>query len=1057
VPKGQEVNGMHGGQWVDAEVLANFYASLYSSMEDAGSPPEEEEVSTANAELEPFGWAVLEREGGWKAVDLDEEEAGQEEEPGQFKRVKKGTPGAVWKDSKAKGGGHYIDAEQAAREKVRSEHAGKARKTTADRLSERREKGPLDRSAMAERLTPHAQEAQNHRNQEVHEQTRKSAVRSWKALQRIHGENAEYRLEEIAEQAEKALARTKDDTRKTALKKQLAKVHAMLGLAALAPEKSVPGLPPKKPEAGKVYNVAVDQLKVDPSRFQYKLNVNASGVTTEFGQVKTFNPDFAGVISVWKDPNNGETFVVNGHHRHELASRLGHPELAVRYVQAKDAQEARALGALVNIAEGRGTAIDAAKFMRDTGTETGDLEKYGVSLKGKVARDAAVLTKLNDRLFNRLATGRMEEPRALAIAANLPNPDLQDQLFSILEKEEEKRGIELPDKVVAEMAREMASTPTTTKKDSGGLFGDMESEESLFVPRNEIKSYVRGELAREVNDFLVVSSQKRAGRLAGEGNVINPEKNREIADKAEQAKNLFDTLVNRKGAISDAINQAAGDYSQAQKKSGKDAVRKQAVEKVRDAILRELNATTIGRPEERTDRGAKSQTDQASGGLFGAEPTAASAADAGRGGPVEDGLIPPHVQSALDRYDNRDSLPSSGGLFGGEDLRSRERFGLLPNGTDIVLTEGRHRGRTGKIVREIGPDGKERLVADVEGVEGTVPITPTAVEPLNDRLSWRTELGAQGRDQGGMFGNVGAMATGKNVQSQDAIAIQREINQIAKGGGKGDVRGVPIEMIGIGKYRVVVNGQKLEGDLQQVANWVQSAKPSPPSSGRTVPIGKTTATRDDIVSQAKQAVKDRHEQDVATGQVSVNFRPEDFPHKERMEAADLAKKHAKDLSEEDFVSLMAEGEGRKDMARGNAVKLLQHVSGVTGKKGKEAAGKALEGIESSRTGSAHFAPTGGRHETQTGGVTQKFAYLPADEVYRAAHRLAVGGSPKQHARHTSPLASLSRRARACGDYASAKIYQRQADAETYARLARLARRRGDTASARIYERQAMGR
>jgi len=39
----------------------------------------------------------------------------------------------------------------------------------------------------------------------------------------------------------------------------------------------------------------------------------------------------------------------------------------VRHIVAKDEAEARAVGARQNIAEGRGTPVDAAKFFRETG------------------------------------------------------------------------------------------------------------------------------------------------------------------------------------------------------------------------------------------------------------------------------------------------------------------------------------------------------------------------------------------------------------------------------------------------------------------------------------------------------------------------------------------------------------------------------------------------------------------------------------------------------------------------------------------------------------------
>lgn len=346
-------------------------------------------------------------------------------------------------------------------------------------------------------------------------------------------------------------------------------------------------------EHGKVYNAPIDALHVDPSRFQYKLNVDSvHGVTAELRAVKTFNPDFAGVLSVWRDPADGQTYVINGHHRYELALRTNHPDLAVRYIDAKDAKEARGLGALVNIAEGRGTAIDAAKFMRDSGSTPAELEARGVSLKGKLAAEAAIFTKLNDRLFNKVTLGTMDEQQAMAIAKHLDNHDLQDKLAYLLAKREDD-GKETSTRVVEEMAREMASTPTTTKTEST-LWGDIESEESLFVERNELKSHVRNELAREVNDFLAGASKRRAEKLQAKGNVLHTEANKNAADQADRVRNVYNQLVNRKGGISDSINEAAAEYAKAKTKKERDAVKQRAVEKVRRAVFREANVGSEG-------------------------------------------------------------------------------------------------------------------------------------------------------------------------------------------------------------------------------------------------------------------------------------------------------------------------------------------------------------------------------------------------------------------------------------------------------------------------------
>jgi hypothetical protein len=340
------------------------------------------------------------------------------------------------------------------------------------------------------------------------------------------------------------------------------------------------------PDHTTVYNAPTGALHVDPKRFQFKLNLDPrTGVSEELKGIETFNPDFAGVLAAWQDPADGKSYVVNGHHRHELAARTGHPTLPIRYIKADTAEQARAVGALINIAEGRGTAVDAAKFMRDMGVSPEDFGKHGVSLKGNVARDAATLTKLGPQTFHKVAVGLLDPARALAVARHLDDHDSQRELFDLLDKREDA-GKETTPKVIEEMAREMANTPKGTRTEET-LFGPITSEESLFVPRNELKAHIRGELSREVNDFLAGASKRRAARLGQAGNVLNVEENKRIAQEADRVRNVYDTLVNRKGAIAEALNAAAADYHRARTRGEKDAVREKAFEAVKRAVYEE--------------------------------------------------------------------------------------------------------------------------------------------------------------------------------------------------------------------------------------------------------------------------------------------------------------------------------------------------------------------------------------------------------------------------------------------------------------------------------------
>ena len=660
VPGGRKLGERSGGQFVEAKALAEFYASLFSSLTDAGSPPDDSEVDKANDELEPHGWSVEQDEDDvWEAVALDEDG----KEPIQHKRVKAGTAGAIEKTDK-RGHKYYID-----KETVKTTSAQR----TAARDEARKTRGPVNRDELKSRL---ATSIETHEANPVLSPVGMQRVkRALGALTRYHGEHALHRVEELTEQVEKALAKLKANPPKekidepahrqklTNLREELSRLHGMVGVMEerekslavpakpKAPSRSPLGVPPSKPDAGAVYNVATEHILTDPSRFQYKMNVDTSGVTQELKQVKTWNPDFAGVVSVWLDPADGKTYTVNGHHRRELAGRLGVGRLAVRYIDAKDAKEARGIGAIINIAEGRGTALDAAKFMRDVGASPEDLASRGVSLQARMATDAATLTRLSDRAFDKLARGQMDEGRALAVAKHLGNHQFQDQLFSLLDKREDE-GKDITNKVVEEMARKMASLPTT-KTTEKTLFGDIESEESTFVPASELQAYVRGQLSQEVNDWLAVASKRRAEKVGAQGNVLDTEKNREIAARAEEAKYTYDTLVNSRGPIADAINAGAAELMKAKGRGERDAIKKRTLETVRDAILREDSGQTQPGGAGPVDGGGTAAgTGQPAGGAEAVPP------DVRRGDVGEAGLTPPDTHTG-DLFGNTPSAPAT--------------------------------------------------------------------------------------------------------------------------------------------------------------------------------------------------------------------------------------------------------------------------------------------------------------------------------------------------------------------------------------------------------------
>ncbi|MBU1084840.1 hypothetical protein KKB06_00665, partial [Patescibacteria group bacterium] len=87
----------------------------------------------------------------------------------------------------------------------------------------------------------------------------------------------------------------------------------------------------------------------------------------------------AGSILVWRDVkgeigDSGLIYVVEGHHRLKLAQHLEISNVKVEFIQADLAREAKIIGLLHNIGEGKGTAIEAAKGLKDQGIDKTQLE-----------------------------------------------------------------------------------------------------------------------------------------------------------------------------------------------------------------------------------------------------------------------------------------------------------------------------------------------------------------------------------------------------------------------------------------------------------------------------------------------------------------------------------------------------------------------------------------------------------------------------------------------------------------------------------------------------------
>ena len=337
---------------------------------------------------------------------------------------------------------------------------------------------------------------------------------------------------------------------------------------------------------GTIYRVPTQSIHADPARFQFK-EAGPAGVTGELKNVRQYNPQLAGVISVWRDPADGRIYVVNGHHRLELAQRFDVPDMHVQFLKAADARAARAEGAFINMAEGRGTATDVAKFLRDFQAGPEALEARGVSLRGDLARDGVALSRLAPDIFDQIATGKAPQGWGVAIGELLDDAALQREALAAARSARKR----LSQAEVTEIARQVRDAGTEAVNQET-LFGTETERHALFANRAQLATALKQRLSTDRRLFGYVSKEGRAGELSRAGSTqIDVEAARHLAESAGRTEEIFDRLYTRTGPIAELVHDGAQRIARGERPS---AVAADLYPAVSDAVGRELAAATGG-------------------------------------------------------------------------------------------------------------------------------------------------------------------------------------------------------------------------------------------------------------------------------------------------------------------------------------------------------------------------------------------------------------------------------------------------------------------------------
>ena len=315
---------------------------------------------------------------------------------------------------------------------------------------------------------------------------------------------------------------------------------------------------------GVIFKYNPDEIGIDAKTFQFKSGGDEFGVTERL-QDTVWDKNLAGTITVYEYAD-GRVVVSDGHQRLGLAKRIKaqDPSQEITLYAYKDREvdgvspiQSRVQSAIKNIANADKDTynpqlvIDAAKVLREATNNPNISADIINSLppKSQVVKQAQGMMRLGDDAFMAIINGVIPPNYAAIIGRLIDDPDLQSAAVSVLAKSNPDNAFE------AEAIIRQVKESDFEQVKQIDLFGEQIVTESYFVERAKILDKAYKELRRDKAAFetLVRNSE----RLEAEGNVLVKDVNKKKADTDGQTIALLQTLANRKGPLSDALNDAA--------------------------------------------------------------------------------------------------------------------------------------------------------------------------------------------------------------------------------------------------------------------------------------------------------------------------------------------------------------------------------------------------------------------------------------------------------------------------------------------------------------------
>lgn len=333
------------------------------------------------------------------------------------------------------------------------------------------------------------------------------------------------------------------------------------------------------PSYSQVRETPVAEIDTDPTRLQFKAagqGKGKRGVSGSLKDAKSYDPLFGKIVSVWRDPETGRLLVVNGHNRLDLARRSGVQNILTWEIDAPNAEQARAIGAMENIAEGQGTAWDAAKIMRDMGIDGEEMARRNIDVTKGVAEKGVALSRLPQEIFEQGATGKLSLEKAVALGS----VKLDDVVVRDVAAQAAKKNWPA-DKIL--QAMQEAKFAQTAEATGGGVLPGFEDmfKTSNFEQLLDIRTEAFKALREEMVALTSVALEGRRGILEAAGNVVDVAGSQAARGQAAIAVEIFDRVTGYTGPVRDLLNEMAGQVNA--KRSAK-AIVTENLERLRAAI-----------------------------------------------------------------------------------------------------------------------------------------------------------------------------------------------------------------------------------------------------------------------------------------------------------------------------------------------------------------------------------------------------------------------------------------------------------------------------------------